>query len=337
MKPNMKLARCIVMASALAAGTATAGTITVYTALEDQEVTSYIKGFEQAHPDIHVHALRLSTGNLSARIIAEAKKPRADVIWGQAVTDLMDPRIYDQLEVYHEKGLDKIGSKFKDPNGRWVAATGYMAAFCVNTKLLKEKNLPMPTSWADLIKPVYKGQIVMPSPASSGTGYLQVEPFVQKEGMEKGFAYIKKLNENIAQYTNGGSPPCKMARVGQFPIGLSFAFVAVQSIAKGYPIKMVIPHKFLGYELEGSGLMKSSKNKKDAKTFLNWILTPQAGKLYEAQDKSIVSLPNHKFSANQLKAGFPTNVNELLFPINFKWSAAHRLEIVKKWQEVTHG
>lgn len=337
MKPNIKLARCIIMATALAAGTASAGTITVYTALEDQEVTSYIKGFEQTHPDIHVNALRLSTGNLSARIIAEEKHPRADVIWGQAVTDLMDPKIYDQLEPYHEKGLDKIPAKFKDPAGRWVAATGYVAAFCVNTKLLKEKHLPMPTSWKDLTNPVYKGQVVMPSPASSGTGYLQVEPFVQSWGMDKGFAFVKKLNANVAQYTNGGSPPCKMARVGQFAIGASFAFVGVQSIAQGYPIKLVMPHKFLGYELEGSGLVKTSQHKKDAKVFLDWILTPQANKLYEEQSKSIVSLPNHHYSQAQIKAGLPTNLNDLLYDVNFKWSAAHRLQIVKKWQEVTHG
>ena len=43
-------------------------------------------------------------------------------------------------------------------------------AFCVNNEVLKAKNLPMPTSWEDLLDPVYEGEIVMPNPASSGTG-----------------------------------------------------------------------------------------------------------------------------------------------------------------------
>jgi len=52
----------------------------------------------------------------------------------------------------------------------WVGIDIYMSAFCFNTEVAKKKNLPKPESWADLTKPVYKGEIVMPNPASSGTG-----------------------------------------------------------------------------------------------------------------------------------------------------------------------
>ncbi|HTJ59477.1 MAG TPA: ABC transporter substrate-binding protein, partial [Devosiaceae bacterium] len=34
----------------------------------------------------------------------------------------------------------------------------------VNTKRLADKHLPMPTTWEDLINPVYKGEIALPSP-----------------------------------------------------------------------------------------------------------------------------------------------------------------------------
>lgn len=309
-----------------------AGSITVYTALESDEVSDYMKAAKQALPDVDIHVLRLSTGDLSARLIAEANNPHADVVWGQAVTDLMDPRIYDQLTPYEAKGEAELPAKFRDPDGRWFAATGYMAAFCINEPRLKAKGLPVPKSWEDLTDPAYKGEVVMPSPASSGTGYLQIIAILQDMGEEKGFDFLEKLGKNVAQYTSSGSAPCKLARRGEYAVGASFAFPAMKSIWMGYPIKMVIPDSMEGYELEGSGLMKSSDNKEDAKRFLDWTLSPEAAKLY-SKYKEIVSIPGVKPTKEMLEAGLPEDVSKVLYPINFKKSAEHRNEIVKTWEK----
>ena len=67
-----------------------------------------------------------------------------------------------------------------------------------------KKNLPKPESWADLTKPAYKGQIVMPHPASSGTGYLDVSAWLQMMGEKKGWDYMDKLHANMAQYVHSG-------------------------------------------------------------------------------------------------------------------------------------
>ena len=58
----------------------------------------------------------------------------------------------------------------------------------------------MPTSWQDLLKPEYKGKLVMPNPASSGTGYLHVASILQMMGEEKGWAYLDALDKNMEQY-----------------------------------------------------------------------------------------------------------------------------------------
>src|SRR5438067_1576138 len=154
----------------LACGLARAGDITAYTALEEDDVKVYLDAFGKAKPGIKVNVLRLSTGDLIARILAEKANPRHDVIWGVALTQMVDPRILEMAEPYRPAGVDAVKTQFKDPENRWFATTGYFAGFCVNTEVLKKNNLPMPTSWQDLLNPVYKGQIVMPNAASSGTG-----------------------------------------------------------------------------------------------------------------------------------------------------------------------
>ena len=52
----------------------------------------------------------------------------------------------------------------------------YIGTVCFNEVEAEKKNLPKPTSWKDLLDPIYKGQIVMSNPNSSGTGYLNVRP-----------------------------------------------------------------------------------------------------------------------------------------------------------------
>src|SRR5690606_22439680 len=139
------------------AGPALAGTITVYTSYEEDELAAFLEKAKADLPDVQVDVLRLSTGDLHARMLAEASNPKHDVIWGWAATSMVDPRILELVEPYEPAGVDAIPARFRDENGKWFATTGYMGAFCINDEIMKADNLPMPASWQDLIKPEYEG------------------------------------------------------------------------------------------------------------------------------------------------------------------------------------
>jgi len=331
-KLNLVTKALCAIALLLVCSMARAGEITVYSALEEDDIKVYLDAFAKAKPGIKVNVLRLSTGDLSARILAEKSNPRHDVIWGTALTQMVDPRILEMADVYRPAGIDQVKAQFKDPAGRWFATTGYFAGFCVNTEVLKKKNLPMPTSWQDLLNPVYKGQIVMPNAASSGTGYLQIVSLLQMKGEEKGWQYLKDLDKNMAQYIKSGSRPCKMAATGEYAIGLSFAFSGVKQIMEGYPIKLVIPTEGAGYEVEVSMLMKTAKNKEDAKQFLDWLLTLEAAKLY-GERAEMSSVPGAKATDAVLKAGLPPDVSTVLYKMDFDASAKNKDRIVAEWKQ----
>jgi iron(III) transport system substrate-binding protein len=311
---------------------ARAGDITAYTSLEEDDVRVYLAAFNKANPDIKVNVLRLSTGDLAARMLAEKANPRHDVIWGWAVTQMVDPRFLEMAEPYRPAGIDKVNPQFKDPDGRWFATTGYFAGFCVNTEILKKNNLPMPTSWQDLLNPAYKGQIVMANAASSGTGYMQVVGILQQKGEEKGWQYLKELDKNIAQYIKSGSRPCKAAATGEYAIGISFAFSGVKQIMEGFPIKLVIPSEGAAYETEVSALMKTSKNKEDSKKFLDWLLTLDAAKLY-GERAEMSSVPGAKATDAILKAGLPADVSTVLYKMDFASSAKNKERIIAEWKQ----
>lgn len=320
------------LAAMLAVSTsAIAGEITAYTSLEEDDAKVYLTAFAKEAPDIKVNLLRLSTGDLGARMLAEKSNPLHDVIWGWAVTNMVDPRIMEMTEPYKPKGIDAVKTSFKDPQNRWFATTGYIAAFCVNTEVLKAKNLPMPTSWQDLLNPAYKDQIIMPNPASSGTGYLQISSILQMKGEDAGWKYLHDLDKNMGQYIKSGSKPCKLTQVGEYAVGASFAFVGVKSIAEGYPIKVVIPSEGAGYEMEVSALMKTSKNMGDSKKFLDWLLTPAAAALYG--ERAVMSVvPGAVQSEDAKKAGLPADISTVLYNMDFDWSAKNKDRILEKWK-----
>ena len=201
-----------------------ATTLTVYTALEADQLKAYQAAFEKKNPDIKIQWVRDSTGIITAKLLAEKNNPKADAVWGLAGSSLGLMASQDMLQPYAPQGLDKIAAKMRDQNNppSWVGMDGFAAALCVNTIELEKNKLPMPTSWEDLTKPEYAGKIVMPNPASSGTGFLDVSAWLQLFGEDKGWAFMDGLHKNIGAYTHSGSKPCNMAAAGD----ASFAIFA---------------------------------------------------------------------------------------------------------------
>ena len=197
-------------------------TLTVYTALEADQLKAYQAAFEKENPDIKIQWVRDSTGIITAKLLAEKNNPKADAIWGLAGTalGLMDKE--GMLQPYAPKGLDQIAANMRDAKAEptWVGMDGFAAAICFNTIEAEKQKLPMPTSWEDLTKPEYAGKIVMPNPASSGTGFLDVSAWLQLFGEEKGWAFMDGLHKNIGSYTHSGSKPCNMAAAGEFDRGV---------------------------------------------------------------------------------------------------------------------
>ncbi len=110
-------------------------TITVYTALEDDQIGKYLESFKQEQPNINVNIVRDSTGIITAKFLAEKDNPQADVIWGTAASSLLIADQQGLLEPYAPKGLEKVREDFRDTKNppHWVGIDAWMSAFCVNT------------------------------------------------------------------------------------------------------------------------------------------------------------------------------------------------------------
>ena len=233
------------------------------------------------------------------------------------------------IKGYNPKGIEKIRKGMKDGVNdpvHWVGLKAYVTGIVGNTIEMEKKGLPMPKSYADLLKPIYEGHIVMPNPASSGTGFLTVSAIFQVMGEEKGWDYLDQLHDNIAMYTHSGSKPAKMAGKGEFPIGISFAYRGFRQRKKGEPVEIAFPAEGSGYEVEANSLMKKPRIKKDAKTFLDWAISDEAMAMY-AKVYPIVAT-DIKVVAPK---GWPDDPMSVLIDNDLLWAAKNRKRILKEW------
>ena len=329
---------CILSVMFLLSGIAAAkDKVVVYTSLENEEVVDYLEFAKQELPGLDIQAIRLSTGELGARMMAERDNPQADCVWGWAVTNMSEFVPKGMLQPYKPKGSEMIPATFKDPNNYWVAIDLYAAALVPNTKVLEAKNLPMPKGWKDLLNPAYKGLLIMPNPASSGTGFLQVasllvllDPDYKSKPVKdnKAWDFLKELDKNMGQYIKSGSKPAKLTAAGEYAIGCSFAFVYSSLKKKGFPVALVMPEEGAGYELEANALLKGAKNEAAAKQFLDWAISKSAMERY-AKFKLGVTYPGIDGPAD-----LPKLETVKLAPMDFPWQSEHRTEILEIWQDL---
>ena len=138
----------------------------------------------------------------------------------------------------------------------------YIAAFCVNTKVLQEKGLPMPKGWNDLLDPRFKGSSPCPIRWPPERDFYRSPVSFRctaQRGKEDGWEFLKKLDKNIGQYIKSGSRPAKMTAAGEFAVGASFDFVVAEQKKQGFPVKFVFPVEGAGYEVEANALLKGRK------------------------------------------------------------------------------
>jgi iron(III) transport system substrate-binding protein len=310
----------------------------VYTALETDQLKAYQEGFNKSNPDIEIKWVRDSTGVITAKLLAEKSNPQADAVMGVAASSLALLDKQGMLEPYAPLNLDALMMKYRDPKKvpAWFGMDVWGATICFNTVEATKRNMPAPTTWQDLTKPIYKGQIVMPNPASSGTGFFDVTAwlslFGDNDGKGGGWKYMDGLHENIAQYTHSGSKPCNMASAGEFVMGISFEYRGNANKAKGAPIDLIFPKEGLGWDLEAFAIHKGTKKLAAAKKLADWASSKDAMILY-GKNFAITAQPG----LGSPLPNIPKDYEARLVKMDFNWAAENRERILAEWTKRYNG
>jgi iron(III) transport system substrate-binding protein len=333
LKPTFRgllLGAAAVAAAALLAGPAHAQRtkITVYTALENDQLGPFKQAFEADVKDVEIVWQRDSTGVITTRFLAEKDNPRADVIWGLGASSIS---LFDSMGLLHHytpKGASQLKAQFRSTTSptAWTGMDAWLAVICYNTVEGGKKNMPKPASWQDLTKPVYKDQIVMPHPGSSGTGYQQVYAWIQLMGEQKAWEYMDKLHQNVAVYTHSGSAPCVQAGKGERVIGIGFDMRGAREKTQGAPIDIILAKEGAGWDMEATAIVKGTKNLAAAQKLADWSVTKKAHEMY-GKYYAIVGFPG----LNPAPPNYPSNADAAMMKIDLAKMGKERAKILAEW------
>ena len=273
------LASCGGTSASTGSGGTTAATCDKSTGLTLYSAQGYdsdsAKGF-QSQTGIKVKLVDDSTGNLLAKISAEAANPQWDVAWfdGNVTMQTLDDQgallkwNSPNIGNYNALGTSVI------PSDHAYYPTGVTAAGAIvyNTKHIPAAGLPK--DWSDLTTPTYKNLVAENDPAYSGPAFPFIAGVAQVMGGEdQGKAFFTKLKANGDKIFQTNDPTLNSVETGarEFAIIQDSAYYAAQKA--GQPLGIIYPTSGVAALPAEIGIAANARHKACAEQFVNWLLS----------------------------------------------------------------
>lgn len=307
---------------ALIAGTMAAAPrkVVVYTAHEDTIVNAMVPLFEK-ETGIKVEYVKMGSGDVMKRAVAEASNPQADVIWSiggeqlEAASDILAP--------YTPKDWNKINPVYK-VGKNWLPYTGIMNVFIVNTKMVPADK--MPKTWKDLGDSRFAKLISSARADKSGSSYMQLCN-VLTVYKNKGWDVYKNIMKNMVVSNSSGAVP-KFVNDGEASVGITLEDNAFRYVAGGGPVRIVYPADGTVAAPDGIALVKGGPNPAEGKAFIDWCL----GK--EAQELLVDQMSRRPVRTDcKDPAGLPRISTIKTVPYDFAWAAKNKNDFVSKFND----
>lgn len=305
--------------------------VVIYTAAEDERIAYIQSELDKQFPDTEIVIQSLGTGQLLSKLQAEGKDSDCDIFYDLEVVNAeiilnAAPDLFVDLSDYDFSIYDPSVTGYTDRHHKYAVNGKTAGAFLVNTKMLEEKGLPIPTTYEDMLKPEYAGLISMPSPKSSGTGYSYYNGMVTILGEEAAMKYFEELNPNIKEYTTSGSAPAKAAVRGDVAIAYGLLWQCVNYANENEGLTVVVPEQGLAFDLFTMGMISGHETKgsvKEVFTYLyNELNKPQCAKFNP--DKIYVDMPAAEIQ------NYPENYKEITMAGLFDFQ--YKQDLLDKWK-----
>lgn len=300
----------------------------IYTAFDTEEAQYYIDAFEQ-DTGIKVEYVRMSSGEVLARVEAEAGNPQASVWHAGSNTSHINAASKGLLEPYRPKTDFELPDQFHAKDWAWTGFYSGAIGFVTNTNFLAEHNAQAPTSWTDLLDPVFANNVAMAYPYTSGTAYTTWATIIQMVGLDDALDWWEKFDQqSIHHYTNSGTGCIPQAGLGEVAVGIAFSHdILAKGVNQGYPVVMTFPKEGTGYEIGGLSLIKGGPEPELGKRFIDWCFTANAQNLFQRYSRLPVN------PAATVGEGAVTLDQVNLIDFDHIWAGENKDELIAAWRD----
>ncbi|MCU0495443.1 MAG: extracellular solute-binding protein [Chloroflexaceae bacterium] len=312
------------------AAPAAPGTIVVYnTPPEWANWGTVLKEF-QTSSGVTIPPDNKNSGQTLAQLVAEQDRPVADAAYF-GVTFGIEATERGLLTAYKPANFDAIPAELKDAEGRWFAIHTGTVAFIVNTQALG--STPVPQSWADLLKPEYRGKIGLLDPSSAFIGYAAATAANlalggSLENWDPAVNYFTQLKQQDLIIPKQTATPRVLS--GEIPILIDTDFNGYRlKYRDNGPIEVVIPQ-------EGSltipyviGLVNNGPNPEQGRKLLDYVLSDEGQRLWA--DGFVRPIRAELMSAETQARFLPASDYARARAVNYQQMATAQAAFTERW------
>lgn len=270
----LPLLLCIALISCFLAGCGKkedSNKITIWTSGEDYKNEYYLTECQKKFPEYEISLEYMNSSTIAAKVLEEGDKCSCDIILSEEYGYLY------KCEEYLAELADFDFSVFLDDiipeSHKFTPELKNGGCIIVNNDVLASRGLTAPESYQDLLDPQFKNLISMPSPASSGTGYMFLRQLTNEWGEEEAFNYFEQFSENVLQYTSSGSGPVNALVQGEVAVGLGMTSQAVVEINQGVNLDIIFFEEGSPYSMYGNAVLASSAGRECVMEVFNYLAT----------------------------------------------------------------
>jgi iron(III) transport system substrate-binding protein len=253
----------------------------IYTGRDKDEVSKVVSLFEESQPNYKGKVDTVILGAQAAldRLRAEKSNPQAGFLWGATLQGMQQAANEGLLAPSTPANASLIDASRKDPLGRWHAEMLLPEVIIYNHDLLKPEQAPK--EWDDLIKPEFKGKVVIRDVVPSGTmrtifSAMIFRQYVRTGSADAGFEWLKKLDANTAIYSPTPDDMYLKLDRGVGTVTLwNLQDALIQPLRNNRPWSYVIPESGVPVLLDGVGVVANPNSKEAAEDFQNFLLEPE--------------------------------------------------------------
>lgn len=258
--------------------------IVVYSPHGKDILADFEKRFEAKYPGVDVQWLDMGSQDVLDRVRSEKTNPQGDIWWGAPSVMFEQATKEGLLEPYQPSYHSSIPEKYRDPQFVWTGTSQTPEVIMYNEQLVSAKDVPK--DWDDILEPVFKDKVMIRFPLASGTMRTIFTAMIYKEmnkeggSEEKGFEWLKRLDQNTKEYVSSPEIMFNKIAKGEATITLwNMPEAVMLRKKKNYPFNFVIPESGTPILTEGIALIKGGKHSKAAQAFYEFVNSPESTKI----------------------------------------------------------
>ena len=215
-------------------GTASGEQVIIYSNADDEAITAMENALDSNGYEGQYVFQTFGTSELGGKLLVEGTDLEADMVTMSTfyLQSAQDKNTMFLPLTFDVNTLEEVTAPITSQEG----------AIIVNTEMLAENNLPMPTCLKDLADPAYAGFVAVTDVQSSSTAWLLIQALISEYGEEEAETILHDIYANAGDHVeSSGSAPLQLCEAGEVAIGFGLRHQAVAAKNDGLPIDYVDP------------------------------------------------------------------------------------------------